>query len=97
MGKGKIKNFFKKSWNYINNKKTIIGGIIYAAAYGTKVFAPDLMPEPIFDLIENVGIGIMGVGGVHKFGKIVIHKADTKDATWKESFKAGFVKPKINK
>ena len=65
-----MKKLFKKTWEFLNNKKTIIGGGIYLLAKGTQVFYPELLDPAQFEFIKEVGAGITAFGAGHKVFKV---------------------------
>ena len=59
---------FKKFWNKINGFKTITGVLVTAAGVGM-FHVPFLQPAAGYVL--GTGLGMLGIGGVHKITKKV--------------------------
>lgn len=62
--------WFSKGWNWFSGKKSVIGTVVWLGAKGVGAFAPQLLDPAQVDFIENLGLGIMSLGGVHKITKI---------------------------
>ena len=56
----------KKTWQWLEGKKTNIGTTIMLIAQGIQVFAPNMMPTAQVDYITTVGAVIAGVGLFNK-------------------------------
>jgi hypothetical protein len=61
--------WLKKTWQWLNGKKTSIGMAVMLAAQGIQVFAPNLMTPGQIDFIQNTGALIGGFGLMHKGAK----------------------------
>lgn len=65
-----MKKLFIKTWNFLNNKKTIIGGGVYLLAKGGQLFFPQLLDPAQYEFAQELGAGIAAFGAGHKVVKV---------------------------
>jgi len=58
--------FLKKTWQWLEGKKTNIGSAIMLIAQGIQVFAPHALPQAQIEYIATIGAIIAGVGLANK-------------------------------
>ncbi len=58
--------FLKKTWQWLEGKKTNIGSAIMLIAQGIQVFAPNALPQAQLEYIATIGAIMAGVGLVNK-------------------------------